>query len=178
MLTHATWVDAIVLVWLLCAVVGGARRGLVSQVLAIVAAVLGILLALANCMPLADVLRPYVPVPQAVRVVLTFVAIYALVALSCRLITGFWKDITKETALSWLDSVGGGILGGLRILLVAAVCLQLLSLVPVSRVATAATQSLTLELTGPVTRTVWKMLPELTRTLREGTGHLGPLEPI
>lgn len=176
-LGRMNWVDVIVIIALVSGVLKGVRLGLVTQVLVTVSALVGLKLALENCLALRDLLTPYVPFSQSARLVVAFVAIYAVVMVACRIVVGLWRNLTEESAVSWLDSVGGGILSGLRVLVVSAVCLQLISLAPMLP-AESVRESLTSELTGPATQAVWRMLPELAKTLKGEIGDTIPAHAV
>ena len=104
-------------------------RGLIREVLSLLAWILAILVAVTFMRPLADQLTPYISVPSA-RLIIAFMALFIATLLCGAIINFTIAKLVMSSGLSGTDRVLGIVFGVARGVLVVAVMVHMAGLTP------------------------------------------------
>ncbi len=104
-------------------------RGLIREVLSLLAWILAILVAMTFMRPLADQLTPYISVPSA-RLIIAFMALFIATLLCGAIINSIIAKLVMSSGLSGTDRVLGIVFGIARGALVVGVLVLMAGLTP------------------------------------------------
>lgn len=103
------WLDIVIIVALLAPTVIGLKRGLISGVLSLIGLIIGVILA-GNFYASIAPLLTFIPSEKVANVV-AFVAIILGVMLITAVLARLLRFVVSMVMLSWVDHLGGAILG-------------------------------------------------------------------
>ncbi|CAN5666559.1 CvpA family protein [soil metagenome] len=123
------WVDYAILAIIGLSALISIWRGLIREVLSLLAWILAILVAVTFMRPLADLLTPYISVPSA-RLIIAFMALFIATLLCGALINFIIGKLVMSSGLSGTDRVLGIVFGIARGALVVGVLVLMARLTP------------------------------------------------
>ncbi|MBA3492549.1 MAG: CvpA family protein [Gammaproteobacteria bacterium] len=123
------WVDYAILAIIGLSALISIWRGLIREVLSLLAWILAILVAVTFMRPLADLLTPYISVPSA-RLIIAFMALFIATLLCGALINFIIGKLVMSSGLSGTDRVLGIVFGTARGALVVGVLVLMARLTP------------------------------------------------
>lgn len=125
------WFDVVVLIFLGWFVFRGYRQGLVSQLFGLAGLVIALVAAFSYFSELGALLDGWLPLGQEISGVLGFLLIVATVNGIFAFAASRWRVLTKSTALSLADSIGGAVFGGVKALFVLVIVIVILVSLPI-----------------------------------------------
>ncbi|MGH8537606.1 MAG: CvpA family protein [Gammaproteobacteria bacterium] len=123
------WVDYAILAIIGLSALISIWRGLIREVLSLLAWILAILVAVTFMRPLADLLTPYISMPSA-RLIIAFVALFIATLLCGAIINFVIAKLVMSSGLSGTDRVLGIVFGVARGALVVGVLVLIARLTP------------------------------------------------
>ena len=123
------WVDYAILAIIGLSALISIWRGLIREVLSLLAWILAILVAVTFMRPLADLLTPFISVPSA-RLIIAFVALFIATLLCGAIINLIIAKLVMSSGLSGTDRVLGIVFGVARGALVVGVLVLIARLTP------------------------------------------------
>lgn len=135
-----TWVDWLIVAFLLGSVIGGFAEGFVRTVVGLIALAVGFLVAAWFYGSAAGAIQPHVH-NQTVANMIGFMSIFGLVGIAGAIIGWLLSKLLKIVGLSWLDRLAGGAFGFVRGVLVLAVAALVLGAVMPNRVSRVVPRS-------------------------------------
>ncbi len=128
------WIDLAVMMLLAVSVFIGFRKGLVQEIVGIVALVAAFAAAVLFSRPASQLLRGLAPaVPEQVAPTIGFIVIFLAVFLAITAAGWLMSKLIKATPLDLADKLGGMAVGLLKGALIISVLLLLLAMVPLSK---------------------------------------------
>ena len=132
------WVDIVIIVLLGAAVVLGFKKGLVQEIVGIIALVVAFFFALLSHGAAAGaLLKAFPKIPAGVAPTIGFVVMFLSAFLAITLAGWLLAKIIKATPLDFADKLGGMAAGLFKGALVISILLMLLALVPLPMEVTA-----------------------------------------
>ncbi|MGH8524279.1 MAG: CvpA family protein [Gammaproteobacteria bacterium] len=123
------WVDYAILAIIGLSALISILRGLIREVLSLLAWILAILVAMTFMRPLADQLTPYISVPSA-RLIIAFMALFIATLLCGAIINFIIAKLVMSSGLSGTDRMLGIVFGIARGALVVGVLVLMAGLTP------------------------------------------------
>ncbi|MGH8522134.1 MAG: CvpA family protein [Gammaproteobacteria bacterium] len=123
------WVDYAILAIIGLSALISIWRGLIREVLSLLAWILAILVAMTFMRPLADLLTPYISVPSA-RLIIAFMALFIATLLCGAIINFIIAKLVMSSGLSGTDRMLGIVFGVARGALVVGVLVLMAGLTP------------------------------------------------
>jgi membrane protein required for colicin V production len=162
------WVDILVALTLLAAFWGGYRNGLVREVIGLAAVVLAWLAATAFASAATDWISAQWTVAPAVARVAAFWAVFLLAFVAVRALGWLLERVTKLPVISIVSGIGGGLVSGIKALVLLWAILFVALFFPMDkevREALRQSPSATLieSFDGPVVAAIDAALPKVTR---------------
>ncbi|MDQ7798903.1 MAG: CvpA family protein [Candidatus Edwardsbacteria bacterium] len=128
------WIDIIILILLALAVGIGFKKGLVQEIVGIIALVIAFFLALKMHLIAAAMLTRMISgLPKHIAPMVGFVAVFLIVFLAITIVGWILSKIIKATPLDLADKIGGMVIGLVKGALIISVILLLLALAPLPR---------------------------------------------
>jgi len=128
------WIDIIILILLGLAVGIGFKKGLVQEIVGIIALVVAFFLALALHKTAADLLmKIFTRLPKHIAPTIGFVAMFLAAFLAITLAGWLLSKIIKATPLDFADKIGGMVIGLVKGALIISILLLLLALLPLPK---------------------------------------------
>ncbi len=132
------WVDIVIIVLLGAAVLLGFRKGLVQEIVGIIALVVAFFAALLFHPAAAGALSAVFPkLPAGIAPTIGFISMFLAAFLAITLAGWLLTKVIKASPLDFADKLGGMALGLFKGALVISILLMLLALVPLPREVTA-----------------------------------------
>ena len=126
-----SWLDAVWALIMGAFLLRGFLRGMVQEVLELAGLGLAAYAGLRTYVPLGDWLMAQLPgLPEQAARAGAFAAVAAAVSMVAAAVTGMLVHLTRLSPLSWVDSLGGAAMGGLKGLAVVAALVVLASARP------------------------------------------------
>lgn len=122
-------IDIILLVFLGIGFIWGCMRGFVAQLVSLLGAVVGFLVACALYGTLGDILAPQIGASPTIGHILAFFLIWICVPLLFTMVGKFITNILEKISLGWLNRLFGGAFGLFKVLLFLSVILTLLEFI-------------------------------------------------
>lgn len=128
------WIDPVILILLALAIGIGFKKGLMQEIVGIIALVAAFFFALALHKVAASILAKVFPnIPKYITPTAGFVAMFLLVFLAITIIGWLLAKIIKATPLDFADKIGGMIIGLFKGALIISILLLLLALLPLPK---------------------------------------------
>lgn len=128
------WIDIIIIILLALAVGIGFKKGLVQEIVGIIALVIAFFLALKMHLVAAAALAKMISgLPKHIAPTVGFVAVFLIVFLAITIVGWLLSKIIKATPLDLADKIGGMAIGLVKGALIISVILLLLALAPLPR---------------------------------------------
>ncbi|PTM58153.1 CvpA family protein [Desmospora activa] len=138
------WMDFIIVLLLVGALIQGYRKGLIKEAFSLLGVIVALYLAwkfsgalaesLAGIIPLPDSfsegLLGLLPIEQALYTLLAFFLIFVIVRILLRFLSAALAQLVKIPVLAQVNGVGGAALGFLKAFLIILVTVNLLALLP------------------------------------------------
>lgn len=138
------WIDLIIVLMLIGALIQGYRKGLVKEAFSLLGTIVALFLAwkfssdmaepLAGIVPLPDAfsegLMGFLPIEQALYTLLAFILIFVIVRILLRFLAAVLTQLFKIPVLSQVNGVGGAAFGFLKAFLIILVVVNLVALLP------------------------------------------------
>ena len=121
--------DIVLLVLLLVGLVWGWIRGLFTQLVSLLGAVIGFLVACSLYGMLGDLLAPQIGASPTVGNIIAFFLIWICVPLLCTLAARVLGGILKKLKLGWVNNSLGAVFGVLKVALFLSVILSFIELI-------------------------------------------------
>lgn len=122
-------IDIILLVFLGIGFIWGCMRGFVAQLVSLLGAMVGFLVACALYSTLGNILAPQIGASPTIGHILAFFLIWICVPLLCTMVGKFITNILEKIKLGWLNRLFGGAFGFFKVLLFLSVILTLLEFI-------------------------------------------------
>lgn len=162
-------VDIVFLLLAIVFVVIGIRRGLIGEIVRVVALLAGCIVSFVYYRQATKLLL-FLPLPSSARTTISFILIYIAVALVVMLIGWIIQKIVRIILLGWLDRLLGGATGLLKVVIIAWALLFVVSMYATTaflRVLERSTTCRVLLHIQPPVKLASKMLPPSLRELLE-----------
>jgi membrane protein required for colicin V production len=128
------WIDIIIIILLALAVGIGFKKGLVQEIVGIIALVIAFFLALKLHMIAAAMLAKMISgLPKPIAPTVGFVTVFLIVFLAITIVGWLLSKIIKATPLDFADKIGGMVIGLVKGALIISVILLLLALAPLPK---------------------------------------------
>lgn len=128
------WIDIIIIILLALAVGIGFKKGLVQEIVGIIALVIAFFLALKLHMVAAAMLAKMISgLPKHIAPTVGFVTVFLIVFLAITIVGWLLAKIIKATPLDFADKIGGMVIGLVKGALIISVILLLLALAPLPK---------------------------------------------
>ncbi len=128
------WIDIIIIILLALAVGIGFKKGLVQEIVGIIALVVAFFLALIMHMTAASILVKVFPkLPKHIAPTVGFVIMFMVVFLVITITGWLLSKIIKATPLDFADKIGGMVIGLIKGALIISILLLLLALLPLPK---------------------------------------------
>ena len=125
-------IDIIILIILVFFCIKGFFRGFIMEILTLLGLLLAYVIAIREMSSVASLLSQLFHLPTPVMNVLSFILIFLIVVLVCRLLAGALRKITRWVFLGWIDRGGGVLFGLFKGAMVASLLALMISLIPIS----------------------------------------------
>lgn len=125
-------IDIIILIILALFCIKGFFRGFILEIFTLIGLLLAYVIALREMNTMAVLISNLLHLPTPITNMLSFVSIFLLVVLVCRLLAGAIRKFTRWTFIGWIDRGGGTLFGLFKGALIASLIALLFSLVPIS----------------------------------------------
>jgi membrane protein required for colicin V production len=130
------WIDIIIIILLAVAVGIGFKKGLVQEIVGIIALIIAFFLALKLHMIAAAMLTKMIPgLTRPIAPTVGFVAVFLVVFLAITVVGWLLSKIIKATPLDFADKIGGMVIGLVKGALIISILLLLLALLPLPKEA-------------------------------------------
>ncbi|MGV3586770.1 MAG: CvpA family protein [Adhaeribacter sp.] len=133
--------DIILLIPLAYGIFQGFRKGLLQELVAIIALVLGFILGLKLLTTVIPVVQEYIGNAYGLLPFVSFLAIFIAVIVGVRFLGVMLKTVLDFTPLGVFDNILGGVLGGLKVCLALSLLLYVSGLAGISVSGNAAHES-------------------------------------
>ncbi len=128
------WIDIIIIILLAVAVGIGFKKGLVQEIVGIIALVIAFFLALKLHLVAATMLTKMISgLPKHIAPTVGFVTVFLVVFLAITVVGWILSKIIKATPLDLADKIGGMVIGLVKGALIISVILLLLALAPLPK---------------------------------------------
>ncbi len=125
------WIDLGIIIIMLLNIIRGVRRGIIRGITNFIGIVAAIFLAIFWFKEAGEYISLYFPtLSREISNLIGFVAIFLGVLLIARIVEIFLKKIFSFLFISWIDKLGGVLLGFLRGLLITELILVILTFIP------------------------------------------------
>lgn len=170
-----TWVDAVWVVILAALLLRGFLRGLVHEIMELVALGLSLYAAARLYQPLGEWLLRRLPMlPEPASRALAFGLILAAALTAGAVLTGMVAHVARVSPLSWWDSLGGAAIGAAKGLAVVAALVVVLTGLPDGSLRDELSRSV---ITRELQRTVPQVWGEVRQAFPEVLPPLPAMEP-
>lgn len=167
-----SWIDVFAIIFLAFFTYQGAQRGVVRILMDIFAVLLAIFASSQLYRLLTSTIMPFMKTSDKAGYVITFAILFIAFILALDLLAGVIQKLVKVTFHGVVETLGGGVLGFVKGVLIIGVVIQLLNLNPFhSQIRESVERSLSKKLALPTVRQTYSssfgMFPKIDFFIQE-----------
>ncbi len=172
--------DAVILGLVVVFLIRGVIRGFLQETLGLLGLVLAVLLSVRFLDSVTSVLSGFIALNPSIVSAISFVLIFVTVIVAVRIVIAALRGVLRAASLTWVDRLGGGVVGAIKGSILAGVFALLVSVLPLaSSLAQLRSESVLVEpfrgvlpLTFDLVRRLWpgtkQFVDELGETFEKG----------